>query len=77
MPIFEGKVVKGWFGKGSKSKHQAVYLVTANDRFVLRRQGGNSFHDEKLLSIVGKRIQCEGTPDDYLLKVSDWTVLDD
>ena len=77
MATFEGKVVKGSFGKGSKSEYEAVYLVTPTRRYVLRRQGGNPFHDEELLRIVGKRIRCSGTPSDYLLKVSKWTVLDD
>ncbi len=77
MPEFIGKVIKKIFGKGSKSEHEAVFLETESKEYVLRRQGGNPFYDEELQSLVGKTIRCNGIVIDYVLKISEWTVLDE
>ena len=56
-----GKVIVKKFGVGSKSEHDAVCLVSALGTFVLRRAGGNPFHDEKLHALVGKEIISHGS----------------
>jgi hypothetical protein len=75
MPEYVGKVTKKPFGKGSKSESEAIFLETGDGEFVLRRQGGNPFHDPELQKLVGKTIRCTGLARDYVLKISDWTEL--
>jgi hypothetical protein len=72
MSEFVGKVTKKLFGKGSKSEHEAIYLETEHNQYVLRRQGGNPFHDPELHKLVGKKVRCIGVADDYALTISDW-----
>jgi hypothetical protein len=76
MPEFIGKVIKGTFSKGSKSEHQAVYLETADNQYVLRRRGGNPFFDQELQNLVGKTIRCTGTVSEYTLLIDKWEVVD-
>ncbi len=77
MPEFVGKVTRRLFGRGSKSEHEAVYFETGQNRYVLRRQGGNPFHDRELDRLVGKTVRCSGVVDDYTLTISDWTEIDE
>jgi hypothetical protein len=77
MPEFVGKVIKKPFGKGSKSEHQAVFLETGPNQYVLRRRGGNPFYDPELQKLVGKTIRCTGLVSQYMLLISDWSVLDE
>ncbi|MGA9754334.1 MAG: hypothetical protein WBV23_04245 [Desulfobaccales bacterium] len=77
MAEFIGKVIKKPFGIGSKSEHEAVFLETENNQYVLRRQGGNPFYDEAMQEIVGKTIRCTGVVVDYALLISDWAVLEE
>ena len=76
MQEFVGKVVKRLFGKGSKSEHEAVYLDTGQDSYVLRRQGGNPFYDPELSKLVGKTIRCQGETTDHTLIMATWAVLE-
>jgi len=55
-----GTVSRGPFGAGSKSERDAVWLETADDRYVLRRKEGPSFDDRALEKYVGKRVKCDG-----------------
>jgi hypothetical protein len=75
MPEYVGKVTKKSLGKGSKSESEAIFLETGDKEFVLRRQGGNPFHDPELHKLVGKTIRCTGLAREYVLKISDWTEL--
>ena len=72
MAEFTGKVVEGPFGKGSKSEHTALYLDTVDGAYVLRRKGGNPFHDETLQALIGRTIRCTGTIVNYTLILTDW-----
>lgn len=58
------------FGKGSKSEHEAVCLVTEKKTYVLRRTGGNPFYDAQLNNLIGKKIMATGVIDDYLFIAS-------
>ena len=62
-----GVVVRGPFGTGSKSEREAVWLETAEGRFVLRRKDGPSFDDRALEKYVGKRVKCDGFTVGYML----------
>jgi hypothetical protein len=62
-----GTVVRGPFGTGSKSEREAVWLETAEGRFVLRRKEGPTFDDRALEKYVGKRVKCDGFIVGYML----------
>jgi hypothetical protein len=55
-----GRVVREAFGTGSESEREAVWLETAEGRFVLRRKEGPSFDDRALDKYVGKQVKCWG-----------------
>jgi tRNA uridine 5-carbamoylmethylation protein Kti12 len=57
----EGQVAKELSGQGTKSEHEAVYLVISEDtRYKLHRKNGNPFQDEVLDGLVGKYISAKG-----------------
>ena len=66
-----GKVVLKKFAAGSKSEHDAVYLESGEGSFVLRRMGGNPFHDPELHKLVGKQITATGTVNQSLFLAKD------
>ena len=66
-----GKVVVKSFGAGSKSEHDAVYLETDTASYVLRKVGGNPFHDPSLQKLKGKTITAKGIISNYLFLVSE------
>lgn len=70
---FTGKVVKKRLSRGSKSERDALVLEAKDGELVLRRRGGNPFHDEVLDRLVGKRIQCSGIRSGNLVILTDWT----
>ncbi len=70
-----GQVVKKPFGTGSKSEREAIMLETDEGEYVLRRQGGNPFHDQELEKLVGKTIEVDGKITGYTLLISHWTEL--
>lgn len=72
---YSGSVVKRRFAKGSKSERDAIFLVTSDGDYVLRRQGGNAYHDPDLERLVGKKIRCTGFVTGYTLLFSECTVL--
>ena len=67
-----GSVVIKPFAEGSKSEHDAVCLQTMEGTFVLRRVGGNPFHDDVLLDLVGKRITSHGKIKGPYFMISDF-----
>ena len=69
---FTGQVIKKPFATGSKSARDAVLLATDAGDYVLRRQGGNPFHDETLEQLVGKRIVAQGVLTGYTLLLTSW-----
>ena len=70
--IIDGKVVRKMFGQGSKSEHEAVFLVSTDAEYVLRRAGGNPFFDQQLNDLVGKQVRIDGTIQGYHLIVEKW-----
>lgn len=73
--VYRGRVVRKTFGRGSKSEHEAVTLVTDCGEFRLRRAGGNPFVDPVLERLLGKTIECEGVPRDDTLVMKTWRAL--
>lgn len=72
---YSGTVEKRPFGKGSKSERDAIFLVTADRDYVLRRRGGNPYHDPEIEGLVGKQVRCTGIVTGYTLLVSDCAVV--
>ncbi len=75
---FTGHVVKAPWGKGSKGEHEAVFLVTGDERLKLRRLGGNPFVDREIEKLVGKSIRAAGTLiDPSTLLMTSWSEIED
>ncbi|MET0785730.1 MAG: hypothetical protein ABWY25_03415 [Paenisporosarcina sp.] len=55
-----GRVTTGLHAKGSKSEHEAIFIETANGRYVLRRKKGPAFGDPELRQYVGHEVECDG-----------------
>jgi len=73
---YRGRVVRKRFGRGSKSEHDAVMLVTDDGEYRLRRVGGNPFADPVLAGLVGKTVEVDGTASEHTLVVTAWRALD-
>ena len=67
-----GRVVERLYASGTKSERPAVLLVTDEDELVLRRRGGNPFHDPALEALVGKEIEADGVLHGTTLIVERW-----
>lgn len=67
-----GDVIRDRYAAGSKSDHNAVLLQTPEQRYLLRRQGGNPFYDKDLVDLVGKSIVAEGDLHGQTLIISSW-----
>ena len=66
-----GKVVIKKIAKGSKSERDAVLLQTDDKEYVLRKLGGNPFHDISLEKLAGKSITATGITDRNLFLVKE------
>jgi hypothetical protein len=60
VTALRGRVTQGEYGKGSKSEREAVFLETAEARYVLRRKSGPVFGDTELTRYVGQEVECDG-----------------
>ena len=69
---FSGRVERRRVGRGSKSEHEAVVLVTEGGVYVLRRRGGHAFEDPTLDALAGKVLEFEGELLDNTLHVTSW-----
>jgi hypothetical protein len=72
---FSGRVVFKPFAEGTKSERVGIYLVTDQGEYLLRRKGGNPFHDPVLEGLAGSRIRCQGTLHGYTLILTSYEVL--
>lgn len=70
-----GRVVKKVFAEGSKSERPAIYLVSDEQEYLLRRRGGNPFHDPELENLVGRRVRCRGELHGYTLIVTSYEII--
>jgi hypothetical protein len=78
MRRITGLVTQALISPGSKSEHRGVILRTARgEEFVLRRVGGNAFHDEILEALVRKTITGRGTVVGRTFIMKDWLVNND
>jgi DNA-binding PadR family transcriptional regulator len=65
--VIRGRLERKPFGQGSKSAHQAVYIITDKGKeYVLRRVEGNEMNDPVLLDLLGEYVEARGSRHDYL-----------
>ena len=64
-----GTVIEAAFARGSKSERNAPFLLTTDQRYLLRRRGGPSYGDVTLTRFVGHTVECDGMVTSYLLLV--------
>lgn len=55
-----GLVTKEEYAKGSKSQRPAIFITTADGRYILRRKTGPVFGDAALERYVGHVVECDG-----------------
>jgi hypothetical protein len=60
VTALRGRVTQGIYGKGTKSEREAVFIETANNRYLFRRKNGPAFDDSELKQYVGHMVECEG-----------------
>ena len=70
-----GLVVKEPFAVGSKSERDAVLLVADDERYLLRREGGNPFADPALDALVGQRVTAHGVLQGTTFIICDWSIV--
>jgi hypothetical protein len=65
-----GNVQKKTSSPGSKSEHEAFYLMSGGKQYLLRRPGSNPFETASYFSdYEGKKVSCLGSTDDYVFFV--------
>lgn len=70
-----GDVILRITSRGSKSEHEAPMLQIKGKHYILRRKGGNSFHDPEMINLVGKKIKAKGDLIDYVFIMEDWEIV--
>lgn len=60
VSALRGQAERGEYAKGSKSEREAMFIVTANARYILRRKTGPVFGDAELEQYAGHQIECDG-----------------
>ena len=55
-----GRVVRGSYGETTKSERKAIFIETANARYILRRKNGPVFDDIELMKYVEQVVECDG-----------------
>lgn len=55
-----GRVTQGRYGEGTKSERQAIFIDTADGRFILRTKTGPAYGDKNLERYVGHDVECDG-----------------
>jgi hypothetical protein len=60
VTALRGQVTRDLYGQGSKSEREAVFIDTADGRYVLRRKTGSVFDDPELMPYVGHLVECDG-----------------
>jgi len=74
----EGQVVKQPFAVGTKSEREAIYLESAQGKFLLHRPGTNPLEiDRDLEALTGRKVRCSGFLRGHTFVVSNVAVLDE
>ncbi|MFZ0328061.1 MAG: hypothetical protein WBP64_13170 [Nitrososphaeraceae archaeon] len=60
VTAMRGRIKLGQYGTGSKSEREAVFIETADARYILRRKTGPVFNDTMLTEYVGHEVDCDG-----------------
>jgi len=70
-----GKVIQDTYGRGSKSEHDAIVIITTEGRYLLRRKAGHAYNDMELEKYIGLEIECNGFLVDSTLIADDIKVV--
>jgi hypothetical protein len=60
VTALRGRIAQGVYGKGSKSEHEAVFIETADARYILRQKTGSAFDVTELTQYIGHEVKCDG-----------------
>ena len=60
VTALHGRATRDVYGKDSKSEREAVFVETADARYILRRKTGPVFGDSELTKYVGHEVECDG-----------------
>jgi hypothetical protein len=71
-----GQVIIKPYATGSKSERNAVFIQSSAGTYLLRRQGGNPFHDDSLEKLEGKQVKVKGLLDRNLFLAKEIEELD-
>jgi hypothetical protein len=70
--MITGTVQKKISSPGSKTEHEAYYLLSGGKQWLLRKRGSNPFDTSAdFRAFEGKKVSCKGTPDDYVFFVDE------
>lgn len=70
----KGTVVRKISSPGSKSEHEAFYLLSGGNQYLLRKPGGNPFETSAEFSAYeGMTVNCTGSTEDYVFFVDQIT----
>jgi hypothetical protein len=69
-----GKVERKPYGARSKSEHNAIYITTDEESYILRQRGENAFNNPELEKLVGKTIHASGKIRENVFFVEEWIV---
>ena len=68
-----GTVVEQQVGGSSKSARSAIVLKSGTGDYILRRAGGDPFHDPTLAGLVGHSVRCRGVlAPGQVLMLTEW-----
>lgn len=60
VTALRGHITQDVYGKGTKSERQAVFIETADNRYIFRRKKGPAFGNYELNQYIGHEIECDG-----------------
>jgi len=74
--MITGTVQKKISAPGSKSEHEAFYLLSGGKQYLLRKTGGNPFDTAVDFGVYeGKKVSCSGNIEDYVFFVDQITTI--
>jgi hypothetical protein len=60
VTALRGRITQGIYGEGTKSERVAVFINTADNRYILRRKMGPALDDAELKQYIGHVVECDG-----------------
>jgi len=60
VTALRGRITKGIYGRGTKSEREAVFIETADNRYIFRRKKGPTFGNAELNQYIGHEVEVDG-----------------